>query len=200
MANPKQRIAIIGGGSVGLAVGTALAQAGHDVVYGLREGSSSAGDVKAAGGAVVSLAEAATRDVLLLAVPANALGDTVRALGDVDGRVIVDATNSFGGSGGGPALQALVPRAHVVKAFNTTGAENMGDAKRLAHAPFMPVCGDHAESKAKVLQLARDVGFDAHDAGPLANAPVLESLARLWVGLARGGLGRDWAFAITRTK
>lgn len=186
------KIGVIGAGSVGLAVGGALKRAGHDVVYGVREGSSSPG---------VAIAEAAKSDVIVLAVPGNALADTAKSLGDVNGRVIVDATNSFGPSAiGATGLQALVPGAHVVKAFNTTGAENMGDASRLAHKPFMPVCGDHAESKRTVLSLATDVGFDAHDVGPLANAAGLEALARLWVGLTRTSLGRDFGFAITRTR
>lgn len=185
-------IGIIGAGSVGTAVGGALQRAGHDVVYGVREGSSSPG---------VSIAEAAKRDVIVLAVPGNALADTAKSLGDVKGKIVVDATNSFGpGATGAVGLQALVPGAHVVKAFNTTGAENMGDASRLQQKPFMPVCGDHAESKRVVLSLASDIGFDAHDVGPLANAAGLEALARMWVGLARGGMGRDFAFAITRTR
>jgi 8-hydroxy-5-deazaflavin:NADPH oxidoreductase len=195
----KQTIGVIGAGTVGLAVGSALQRAGHDVVYGLREGSSSAAEVKSAGGTAVSLREAAQRKLVLLAVPANALPDTVRGLGDLQGRVVIDATNSFGASQGGVALQALVPGAHVVKAFNTTGAENMGDARRLAQAPVMPICGDDAASKELVIGIVRDIGFEAIDAGPLKNAELLESMARLWVSLVRGGMGRDWAFAITRT-
>jgi 8-hydroxy-5-deazaflavin:NADPH oxidoreductase len=188
----SKKIGIIGAGSVGSAVGGALQRAGHDVVFGVREGSSTPG---------VPIAEAAKRDVIVLAVPGNAVADTAKALGDATGKVIVDATNSFGpGASGAVGLQALLPGAHVVKAFNTTGAENMGDAARLAHKPFMPVCGDHAESKQLVIHLANDVGFDAHDVGPLANAAGLEALARLWVTMARGGLGRDFAFAITRTR
>jgi predicted dinucleotide-binding enzyme len=185
-------IGIIGAGSVGSALGAALQRAGHDVVYGVRAGSSSTG---------VAIAEAAQRDVVILAVPGNALADTARALGDVRGRVIVDATNGFGpGALGAAGLQAQLAGAHVVKAFNTTGAENMADAARLAQKPFMPVCGDDAAAKQIVLGLARDIGFDAHDVGPLANAAGLEALARMWVGLARGGLGRDFAFALTRTQ
>lgn len=185
----KQAIGIIGAGSVGSAVGGALAKAGHDVVFGVRAGSSSPG---------MPIAEAAKRPVLLLAVPGNALAETAGALGNVSGKVVIDATNSFGP--GAVSLQQLLGGAHVVKAFNTTGAENMGDASRLQHAPFMPVCGDHAESKQLVISLARDCGFDAHDVGGWSNAAGLEALARMWVTLARTGQGRDFAFAITRKR
>jgi hypothetical protein len=195
----KQTIGIIGAGSVGLAVGSALQRAGHDVSYGLRAGSSSVADVQAAGGKAVSIAEAAARPVILLAVPGNAVADSVHALGDLSGKVVIDATNSFGASQGGAALQASVPSAKVVKAFNTTGAENMGDAKRLAHAPVMPICGDDALARQLVMGLARDVGFEPLDVGPIKGAELLETLARLWVTVARSS-GRDWAFSITRTR
>lgn len=193
----KQAIGVIGAGSVGLAVGSALQRAGHDVVYGLRAGSSSAADVQAAGGKAVSLAEAAARPVLLLAVPGSAVADSVRALGDLAGKVLIDATNSFGPGQGGAALQALVPAAKVVKAFNTTGAENMGDARRLAQVPVMPLCGDDVGARQLVTALVRDVGFEPLDVGPIKNADLLETLARLWVTVARGS-GRDWAFSLTR--
>lgn len=197
----KPSIAIIGAGNVGLAVGGALQRAGHDVVYGLREGSSSAAEVTAAGGTAVTLAHAATRAVVLLAVPARALPETLAALGDLAGKVVVDATNSFatGALSGAEQLQALVPGARVVKAFNTTGAENMGDAGRLAQTPFMPVCGDDYDAKGVVLALARDAGFEAVDVGPLKSAALLESLAHLWVDMMRRG-GRDFAFALTRRR
>jgi 8-hydroxy-5-deazaflavin:NADPH oxidoreductase len=198
----KQSVAIIGAGNVGIAVGGALQRAGHEVVYGLREGSSSAAEVTNAGGTVVPMAEAARRPIVLLAVPARALPEAIAALGDLAGKIVIDATNSFanGPLSGAEQLQALVPKARVVKAFNTTGAENMGDAKRLAHTPFMPICGDDDAAKGVVLALARDAGFEAIDVGPLKSAGLLESLAHLWVDLVRRGGGRDFAFALTRKR
>jgi predicted dinucleotide-binding enzyme len=62
-----------------------------------------------------------------------------------------------------------------------------------------PVCGDDGEAKSLVLGVARDLGFDAVDAGDLGAARLLEGLAELWVHLAfRAGLGRDMAFALLR--
>ena len=196
----KPSIAIIGAGNVGIAVGTALTRAGYDVVYGLREGSASRADVDEAKGTVASLAEAAKRPVVLIAVPARALDEALRALGPLDGTIVVDATNSFGGPTGPERIAALAPKARVVKAFNTTGAENMGDAARLAQAPFMPICGDVDDAKRTVLELAKACGFDAVDVGPAKSAHLLESLAHLWVDMVRRGGGRDWAFSITRAR
>jgi predicted dinucleotide-binding enzyme len=44
------------------------------------------------------------------------------------------------------------------------------------------------------MKLGQDVGFDMINAGELATARLLESVAMLWIHLAfRGGLGRDFA-------
>jgi hypothetical protein len=43
--------------------------------------------------------------------------------------------------------------------------------------------GDDADAKAQVLQMARDIGFDAVDAGSLQNARLLEPLGYLNIQL-----------------
>jgi predicted dinucleotide-binding enzyme len=45
------------------------------------------------------------------------------------------------------------------------------------------VCGDDKEAKAAVIQLAKDANMDAYDAGPLANAVVVEGLTSVLIGL-----------------
>jgi predicted dinucleotide-binding enzyme len=45
---------------------------------------------------------------------------------------------------------------------------------------------------------AAALGFDAIDAGVLRRARELEWLASLWIGLASGGMGRDFAFRVVR--
>jgi hypothetical protein len=62
----------------------------------------------------------------------------------------------------------------------------------------MFLCGDDEEARTFVGWLAGDLGFEVLDAGPLANAETLEAMARLWVYLARNGLGRDIAFRLVR--
>jgi predicted dinucleotide-binding enzyme len=49
------------------------------------------------------------------------------------------------------------------------------------------------------MQLVKDVGFEALDAGDLSSARLLEPLAMLWIKLALAqGLGRDFAFLLAR--
>jgi predicted dinucleotide-binding enzyme len=83
-----------------------------------------------------------------------------------------------------------------VKAFNTTGAENMADTRYAGGQPFMPVCGDDAEARKRVLALATLIGFDAVDCGDLKAARYLEPFAMTWIHMAiKLGHGRSFAFA-----
>jgi predicted dinucleotide-binding enzyme len=72
----------------------------------------------------------------------------------------------------------------------------MADTAYPGGLPFMPVCGDDAQARQRVLALATLIGFDAVDLGPLAAARWLEPFAMTWIHMAiRLGHGRDFAFA-----
>jgi hypothetical protein len=63
----------------------------------------------------------------------------------------------------------------------------------------MPVCGDDAEARARVVALATLIGFDAVDCGDLKAARYLEPFAMTWIHMAiRLGHGRSFAFARLR--
>ena len=86
-----------------------------------------------------------------------------------------------------------------MKAFNTTGAENMADAAYPAGLPMMPVCGDDAQARQRGMALATLIGFEAVDMGPLMAARYLEPFAMTWIHLAfRQGFGRRFAFGLLR--
>jgi 8-hydroxy-5-deazaflavin:NADPH oxidoreductase len=90
----------------------------------------------------------------------------------------------------------LARGARVVKAFNTTGAENMGDSRYAQGRPFMPVCGDDTKARERVIALAALIGFDACDLGDLSAARYLEPFAMTWIHMAlKIGYGRRFAFA-----
>jgi len=152
---------------------------------------------------------AAAGEVIVLAVPWGAVPDAVKALGALDGKILVDATNPLNpdlslavgfNDSGGETVARLAPGARVVKAFNTTGANNMGDSRYAGPTKLMmAVAGDDASAKASVMALARDVGFEPVDAGPLAMSRHLEPLAMLWISLAMvQRMGRDFGFALLR--
>ena len=210
------RIAVIGAGNVGGTLGRRWAQLGHEVRFGVRDPARGAaavkgGDALPSGATVATPAEAARgADVVVLTTPWTAVADAVRELGPgaLDGVVLVDATNPLGpgfaldvgpqGESGAERLQALVPRARVVKAFNTTGFNNMADPVYGGEPTVMFYTGDDAEAKSAVRALAAALGFDAVDAGPLLRSRELEHLALLWISLAFGGMGREIAFKLAR--
>jgi hypothetical protein len=202
------KIAIIGAGNVGKALGQGWHRRGHDVTYGVRNPA----DPKHTGLSAVAANAEAARDaeVVVIALPWGETETAVGLLGAaLDGKVVVDATNPIAADFSGPAfgqddsagerVQRLVPRARVVKAFNTTGAGNMADPGYAAGAATMLVAGDDAAAVDTVRGLAAELGFDALAAGPLKLARQLEQLAWLWIHLAyKQGLGTEIAFRLMK--
>ena len=204
------RIAIIGSGRVGGALAQALGRAGHEVRFGVREPDPRKPDPGKP--AEIAIADAAAfADLAILAVPFDAVEGIVAAAGGFVGKVLIDATNPLGMRDGGLGLimgfetsgaeqiAALAPLAHVFKAFNQTGFENMAQAHAYASPPVMFVAGDDEAGKTLVMRLIADTGFEAIDAGKLRAARLLEPYAMLWIELARKrGHGAEIAFALQR--
>lgn len=202
------RIAIIGAGNVGKALGGSWAKAGHDVVYGVRNPA----DPKYAALAAAPVA-AAVKDAvaIVLATPWPATEAALGSAGNLSGKLLLDATNPLapgpGGYGlavgytisGGEMVAQWAKGASVFKTLNTTGYSNMADTGRYPAKPVMFFAGDDATQKATVTALLKDLGFEPVDAGPLVNARLLEPYAMLWIDLAlKRGQGRDFAFALMR--
>jgi hypothetical protein len=205
----SKKIAIIGTGNVGAAIGTHLARSGHAVVFGTRrpgEVTDLLGKAGPSATAKLPAEAAAEADVILLAVPAAAAVDAAKSLGDLSGKILVDCNNSLRWDKGPvwspppegsltAAIASAVPSAKVVKAWNTFGAEFHGDPKTADGPADLFMAGDDAEAKAVVGQIAESAGYRPVDSGPLRNAAVLENLAILWIHLATvGGHGRNFAF------
>ena len=133
-------ITIIGSGHVGRALGDGWRKAGHSITFAAREpAGTKAAELKKAGFTVVATADAArSGDVIVVATPWDAVPATFHALGPLAGMIVVDATNpltaklelalGFSDSAG-ETVARLASGARVVKAFNTTGANNMADSK-----------------------------------------------------------------------
>ena len=203
------KTSILGAGNVGMALARALLRAGQPVTIGVPDPARYAEAVAALGAqaTLVGSDEAVERgDVVILAVPYPAALAIAQGRADWQGRVLVDATNplapglaglSLGTTTSGAEQVAERARgARVVKAFNTTGAENMADSRYAQGQPMMPVAGDDAAAREQVLSLATLIGFDAIDMGPLSAARYLEPLAMVWIHLAfKQGQGRRFAFA-----
>ena len=192
----KPKIAIIGDGNVGSALRRGLERSGYQV--------------RAVGKDPAQVRETGQwAEVIMLAVPYGAVDDALRELADgVDGKTIVDVTNALTpdmqlASGcttsGGETLQQKARGAKVVKAFNTQFAQRMDSGSIDGQPVTVFAAGDDAAAKQQVIQMARDIGFDAVDAGPLQNARLLEPLGYFNIQLGYVlGLGTDIGLRLVR--
>ncbi len=63
----------------------------------------------------------------------------------------------------------------------------------------MMLCGDDTEAKKVVADLARQLGFEPVDVGPLRSARYLEAVAMLWIDMALlQGFGTNFGFRVVR--
>lgn len=210
------KLAIIGAGNVGGALGANWAQKGHDIVFGVRDPKAEKIQTLLAkiGGrarAGTAAEAAASADMIVLSTPWPATEAAIRSMGDVKGKIILDATNplAMGPDGlrleighaisGGEKVQVWAAGASVFKTLNTTGFGNMTNPVFHGTKSVMFVAGDDDANKSRVIDLVGQLGFEVVDAGPLRNARLLEAHAMLWIDLALArGQGPDWAFAIVR--
>lgn len=202
-------ISIIGAGNVGMALGKAFTSHGEAVVFGVPDPGKYTQAVAGLGAsATIGSVEHAidASDLVILAVPYPAAVSLAQSRSDWKGKILVDATNPLAAglaglsvgttTSGAETIAQAAKGARVVKAFNTTGAENMEDTRYAKGTPFMPVCGDDAEARARLVALATLIGFDAVDCGDLSAARYLEPFAMTWIYMAiKLGLGRRFAFA-----
>jgi hypothetical protein len=207
------KISVIGTGNVGGTLGSRWAKKGYQVVFGSRSpNSEKAQRLLEAAGENASSVEvddaAAGTDVVVFAVPWNVIQRTIEAAGDLAGKIVVDCTNPIAPglqlalgttTSGGEQVAEWAKGARVVKAFNTTGWENMADPIYGGEPTLMLICGDDVDAKKTVAELTESLGFEVVDLGPLNTSRLLEPFALVWIRLAMvQGLGRDIAFKLAR--
>ncbi len=186
------KIGILGSGNVGKALSRGVTRAGHEVQLVHRDPAAMREAVQWA-------------DAIVLAIPFTAIESVVNRIGDgFDGKIVIDVTNTLtpdhkfaelSHSSGAERLQAMIPHARVIKAFNTVFAQHM-DTGRVGDKPLTAlIAGDDVQAKQAVIELASGIGFDPVDAGPLANARMIESMAFLNIQLGYGlGMGTQIGF------
>jgi predicted dinucleotide-binding enzyme len=132
---------------------------------------------------------AAFGEVVMLSVPWRLIDTVLADVGSLDGKIVVDTTNQFGGGGledlpeGRTAAQlnaARMPGARYTKAFNTltSGFQAEAAGRTGPDRVAMFLAGDDGEAKAVVAGLIDDAGFTAVDVGGTADAAIIEAPRR----------------------
>ena len=204
------KIAVIGTGNVGSALGPEFAALGHTIVYGSRTPNEK--DVqdlvaKTGHGATAATQPEAVKgaDMVLLAVPGNLAVDITKSLGDLSGKIIIDPTNRVNRStpdgyanhdvpGGSNAelIQAAAPNAKVVKAFNTLNWSKMVDPQSSGGPVSIPLVGDDPAARAAVAELIKGMGLEPVDLGPLRFANTLEEMLVIWANARSHGAAYNY--------
>jgi NADPH-dependent F420 reductase len=188
------RVAVVGGtGPFGKALATRLHEAGIEVVIGSREAeraASVAAELDVEGAANADAVHGV--DLVVLATNADATLETARSLkADIGATPVLSVASELEFTKGGvlPTRDArsLAERiqeeldAPVVAGLHSLAASTLG--KQAPNEDAL-VCGDDAEAKGLVLDLAeRVVAGRALDAGPLQSARALEGLTAVIVNL-----------------
>jgi NADPH-dependent F420 reductase len=189
------RVALVGGtGSFGTALARRLVESGYDVVIGSRdaERARAAGAEVGAEGATNHDA-ASSAELVVLATKAEATLETAAGLRDaIGGKPVlsVAAELTFAPAGVLPTTEPTSIAARlqdlldgpVVAGLHSLAARNLGADE--APEEDALVCGDDADAKAIVLELAeRITNGRAVDCGPLASARALEGLTAVIVNV-----------------
>ncbi len=189
------KIAVLGAGRVGSTVGRLWHAAGHDVTFAALHATrprALAAELGARAHAAPVADAVAAAEVVLVAVPGPAVTDVLQAAGPVDGRIVIDAANSFGPQQ--LAMRSLAdafPRARWVRAFNSLGVNVMAEDNHRDPPWVLFLSGDE-EAKPVVAQLIRDAGFDPVDLGGIDDSQLQDPGSALWVNT----LTRDEATAL----
>jgi len=200
-------VTVIGAGNIGAAVAKIAIKAGASVQVLTRDASKAAVDPGVTPG---TIGDAITGDIVILALPFGAIEEVIAQYPDgFTGKIIVDPSNPVdfatfdglvvpAGSSAAAELQAKLPDAHVVKAFNTTFAATLATGTVGNTTTTILVAGDDAEAKAAVIALVEAAGLKGIDTGSLKRAHELEAIGFLQITLAAGEkIGWTGGFAIT---
>src|SRR5690554_5262276 len=190
------KVTIIGTGNIGTAVATLAQRAGAEVQVLARDEAKSAALAQQVGGTSGTVGDDVQGDIVVLAVPYGALAELAAAYGTrLDGKVVVDVTNPLdfttfdsltvpADSSATAELQAALPGARVVKAFNTTFAGALASGQTGGVPTTVLVAGDDDAARGQVVDLVTGAGLAALSAGAVKRARELEAVAFLQMTLA----------------
>uniref|UniRef100_UPI00398F89FF metalloreductase STEAP4-like isoform X3 n=1 Tax=Pristiophorus japonicus TaxID=55135 RepID=UPI00398F89FF len=173
----RDTICIFGTGDFGRSFGMRLLKSGYPVVFGSRDPKHSI--LLPSGAQVFSHADALKISKIIFLAVHRENYDFLPALSDLlDEKVLVDVSNNIRMNqypeSNAQYLAQLVPKANVVKGFNTVSAWALQSGSLDASSQVF-VCGDDNKSKQLVMDVARSIGLTPLDQGSLLAAQELEN-------------------------
>lgn len=179
------RIGIIGAGRIGQALARRWIPAGHDIMLSNSRGPDTIRDIADALRCRAGFAEEAASfgDVTIVAVPFANIEMLPPII--VGRRVVIDTCNYYpdrdgvspsiedGSETTSGRLQAILPEAAVVKAFNSIRADLLaagGASLSNGKIHALPIASDHNDAADLVAGLVKDAGLDPVNVGPLAES------------------------------
>lgn len=185
------KIGIIGAGRIGGGLARQLAGSGHQVMLSFSRDQAGLEALAAQIGPSASTGSPADAvafgEVVVISVPWSVLPQALEQAGSLDGKIVIDTTNQFGGpplpAEGQTAAEFNAGRMHgarYTKSFNTlTSAFQAEVAGRRGEERVVQwLCGDDAGAKEVVAGLIEDAGFVPVDFGGTAGCAVMEAPRR----------------------
>jgi predicted dinucleotide-binding enzyme len=196
----KTKIGILGSGVVGQVLANGFIKHGYEVMIGTNDPSKHVLlKEQTFGKAAIGNFDETSKfgDIIVLATKGSAVESAVKKINKANftGKTIIDTTNPiadvapvngvlqyFTASGESllERLQALIPEAHFVKAFNSVGNGLMINPDFNGDRPTMFICGNSDNAKLQVKQITETLGWDAEDMGKAEAARAIEPLCMLW--------------------
>ncbi|XP_030606282.1 metalloreductase STEAP4 [Archocentrus centrarchus] len=175
-ATEQDMLCIFGTGDLGRSLGQRLLQTGYRVVYGSRR-PQSCGLLPPGTQAMSHEAAAQSARLVFICIHRENYDFLETLATQLKGKVLVDVSNNLKKNlypeANAEYLQRLIPGAQVVKGFNTLSAwalqNGPSDANRQVY-----LCGNSAEAKQAVADVATKLGFTVLDRGSLSAARELE--------------------------
>lgn len=187
----KQTIGILGAGKLGITLAQLAAKAGYSVLI---SGSGSVDKIALTVKVLAPGAVAATNqeiakqaDIVILALPLSKYRNIPAE--ELEGKLVIDAMNYWWEVDGprdgfidpamssSEAVQAFLPKSHIIKAFNHMGYHDLHDEAKPANEPnrkAIALAGNSPKDIKAVSELICDLGFDPLPIGSLADGRILE--------------------------